>query len=203
MKKHFCAIGDFWREQYGHFVGITAIAFLAIAVLAYIAGRFTPKLCDTIVTYFSQMIDSAGVMDEAGNISLVGLFLNNLRAMVLSVLYGFIPFLYLPALSLGVNAVILGVLAAYYSNSGISLLLYFAGILPHGIFELPALFLSLGAGLCLCKSINTYIRKNEKGIIKPLLLDILRVTVLLVLPLLLIAAVMESCVIPLVLQLCM
>lgn len=203
MKKHFCAIGTFWREQYGHFVGITAIAFLAIAVLAYIAGRFTPELCNTIVTYFSQMIDSAGVMDEAGNISLVGLFLNNLRTMVLSMLYGFIPFLYLPALSLGVNAVILGVLAAYYSNSGISLLLYFAGILPHGIFELHALFLSLGAGLCLCKSINTYIRKNEKGIIKPLLLDILRVTALLVLPLLLIAAVMESCVTPLVLQLCM
>ena len=37
MKKQFRAIVSFWREQYGHYVFITTIAFLAISVMAYIA----------------------------------------------------------------------------------------------------------------------------------------------------------------------
>ena len=154
-----------------------------------------------VIGYFMDMIDSSAVMDDAGNFSAVGLFFNNLRAMFMTVLYGFIPFLFLPALSLGINAVILGVMAAYYSNEGISLLAFFAGILPHGVFELPALILSLAAGLFLCQSINAYIRHNEKGVMKPLLLNILRVVVLLVLPLLVIAAVMETYVTPALMQL--
>ena len=137
-------------------------------------------------------------MQEDGSFNVLALFTNNLRAMVLGVLYGFIPFLYLPALALGVNAAILGMLASLIDGQW---LLLAAGILPHGIFELPALFLSLAAGLCLCKNINVYIRKNEKGVMKPLLLNILRVVVLLVLPLLVIAAVMETYVTPALMQL--
>ena len=145
MKRFFQPLRDFCRGEYRRFVFMAAAAFLAIALLAYLTGRFAPTLCDTVIGYFMDMIDSSAVMDDAGNFSAVGLFFNNLRAMVMTVLYGFIPFLFLPALSLGINAVILGVMAAYYSNEGISLLAFFAGILPHGVFELPALILSLAA----------------------------------------------------------
>ena len=107
----------------------------------------------------------------------------------------------MPALSLDRNAGVLGVMAAYYSNEGISLLAFFAGILPHGVFELPALILSLAAGLFLCQSINAYIRHNEKGVMKPLLLNLLRLVALVVLPLLIVAAVMEAYVTPVVMQL--
>ena len=65
------------------------------------------------------------------------------------------------------------------------------------------LVLSLAAGLCLCRNINVYIRKNEKGIMKPLLLNILRVVVLLVVPLLVLAAVAETYVTPALMQLFM
>ena len=139
-------------------------------------------------------------MDDTGAVSPLGLFGNNLRATLATMLYGFIPFLYLPALSLGVNAIVLGVMAAYYTHNGISLLVFLSGILPHGIFEIPALLLSMAGGLCLCKNINTYIRKNEKGVMKPLLLNLLRVACLL-LPLLAVAAVLEAYVTPLVMSL--
>ena len=88
-----------------------------------------------------------------------------------------------------------------YARALAKWLLLAAGILPHGIFELPALCLSLAAGLCLCQNINRYIRKNEKGLMKPLLLNILRVTGLVVIPLLVVAAIMESYVTPAVMQL--
>lgn len=198
MKKQLRALGDFWREEYGRWVGMTAIAFLVLVVLSYIAGRLFPEIPAAVLTYFNEVVADSGIVRDDGSFSALALFGNNLRAMVLSTLYGFIPFLYLPALSMGVNAILLGMVASSVNGQW---LLLAAGILPHGIFELPALCLSLAAGLCLCQNINRYIRKNEKGIMKPLLLNILRVTGLVVIPLLVVAAIMESYVTPAVMQL--
>lgn len=200
MKKQLRALGDFWREEYGRWVGMTAIAFLVLVVLSYIAGRLFPEIPATILTYFNEVVADSGIVRDDGSFSALALFGNNLRAMMLSTLYGFIPFLYLPALSMGVNAILLGMVASSVNGQW---LLLAAGILPHGIFELPALCLSLAAGLCLCQNINRYIRKNEKGVMKPLLLNILRVTGLVVIPLLVVAAIMESYVTPAVMQLFM
>ncbi len=198
MKKQLRALGDFWREEYGRWVGMTAVAFLVLVMLSYIAGRLFPEIPAAILTYFNEVVADSGIVRDDGSFSALALFGNNLRAMVLSTLYGFIPFLYLPALSMGVNAILLGMVASSVNGQW---LLLAAGILPHGIFELPALCLSLAAGLCLCQNINRYIRKNEKGIMKPLLLNILRVTGLVVIPLLVVAAIMESYVTPAVMQL--
>lgn len=198
MKKQLRALGGFWREEYGRWVGMTAVAFLVLVVLSYIAGRLFPEIPAAILTYFNEVVANSGIVRDDGSLSALALFGNNLRAMVLSTLYGFIPFLYLPALSMGVNAILLGMVASSVNGQW---LLLAAGILPHGIFELPALCLSLAAGLCLCQNINRYIRKNEKGIMKPLLLNILRVTGLVVIPLLVVAAIMESYVTPAVMQL--
>ena len=198
MKKQLRALGGFWREEYGRWVGMTAIAFLVLVVLSYIAGRLFPEIPATVLTYFNEVVADSGIVRDDGSFSALALFGNNLRAMVLSTLYGFIPFLYLPALSMGVNAILLGMVASSVNGQW---LLLAAGILPHGIFELPALCLSLAAGLCLCQNINRYIRKNEKGLMKPLLLNILRVTGLVVIPLLVVAAIMESYVTPAVMQL--
>ena len=200
MKKQLRALGDFWREEYGRWVGMTAVAFLVLVVLSYIAGHLFPEIPAAILTYFNEVVADSGIVRDDGSFSALALFGNNLRAMVLSTLYGFIPFLYLPALSMGVNAILLGMVASSVNGQW---LLLAAGILPHGIFELPALCLSLAAGLCLCQNINRYIRKNEKGIMTPLLLNILRVTGLVVIPLLVVAAIMESYVTPAVMQLFM
>lgn len=67
-------------------------------------------------------------------------------------LYGLIPFVPLSALALGTNALLLGAFAALYQHHGIGLGVYFIGILPHGIFELPALILSCALGLLICRT---------------------------------------------------
>ena len=192
MKKQLRAIAAFWHREYGRFVGITALAFLALTVLAYIVGRLVPNVPVTIIRTFNESIADAGIIRDDGSFSALALFGNNLRAMVMTVLYGFIPFLYLPALSLGLNAALIGMLAALMDGQWLLLL---AGLVPHGIFEV--------AGLFLCRNINRYIRCNEKGMMKPLLLDLLRVVGLLVVPLLTLAAVMEAYVTPLAMQLFM
>ena len=78
---------------------------------------------------------------------------------------------------------------------------YLAGILPHGIFELPALVIALALGVSLCSHVTDFVRHNQKGVMVPLMLQTLRVLLLRVLPLLIVAAVMEAYVTPLVLAL--
>lgn len=140
IASQFRQLRDFFRSQdFRHSLLITGGAFAALIVLAFAAGLIFPAVPAQVLTLFSQQMADAGVVSESGSISVPALLWNNLRAMVLSVLYGFIPFIYLPALSLGVNALLLGLFAAYFLNNGISILAYLGGILPHGIFELPAL----------------------------------------------------------------
>lgn len=200
IASQFRQLRDFFRSQdFRHSLLITGGAFAALIVLAFAAGLIFPAVPAQVLTLFSQQMADAGVVSESGSISVPVLLWNNLRAMVLSVLYGFIPFIYLPALSLGVNA-LLGLFAAYFLNNGISILAYLGGILPHGIFELPALVISLACGIYLCSRINQYVRKNTRGIMAPTLKNIVRVLALTVLPLLAVAAAVEAYVTPAVMQ---
>ena len=80
-------------------------------------------------------------------------------------------------------------------------LAYFAGIVPHGIFELPALILALSSGIYLCRKVTDYVRHNEKGVMGPLMKDLLRLFVMHIIPLLVAAAMMEAYVTPQLLKL--
>ena len=142
LKQQHRALWQFYRNDFCESLLITAAAFLVICLLSFGVGLINKAIPETVVDYFSQMLQNSNIISDDGAIDLPALFGNNVRATLVSVLYGFIPFIYLTALALGMNALILGVLAAYYANNGASLLVYFAGIVPHGIFELPALLLS-------------------------------------------------------------
>ena len=104
-------------------------------------------------------------------------------------------------LGLMANSLLLGLFAGVYVNNGISLLAYFAGIVPHGIFELPALILALSSGIYLCRKVTDYVRHNEKGVMGPLMKDLLRLFVMHIIPLLMAAAVIEAYVTPQLLKL--
>ena len=166
----------FYRTEYRYSLRITAIAFGALILLGFAGSLLLPKLADQ-------------------------LFLQFVRATVFSIAYGFIPFIYLPALSIGINSLLLGLFAGVYVNNGISLLAYFAGIVPHGIFELPALILALSSGIYLCRKVTDYVRHNEKGVMGPLMKDLLRLFVMHIIPLLMAAAVIEAYVTPQLLKL--
>ena len=203
LKQQHSALWRFYREELGETLLITAAAFVIICLLAFAAGLFFPNLPDLVVSYFQQMLEGNDILTDEGGIDLLALFGNNLRACGVSILYGFIPFLYLTALALGTNALILGVFAAFFVNNGTSLLVYFAGIIPHGIFELSALLLAFSGGFLLCRRITQYVRKNTKGVMKPLMLNLLRVFIMHILPLLAVAAMMEVYVTPRVMALFM
>lgn len=118
-------------------------------------------------------------------------------------LYGLIPFVPLSALALGTNALLLGAFAALYQHHGIGLGVYFIGILPHGIFELPALILSCALGLLICRTGTEKLRKRSDVSFLHRVLDCNRVFLSFVAPLLLVAALVEAYITPALLKLVM
>ena len=129
------------------------------------------------------------------------LFFNNITASLLSMLYGLIPFLPLSALALGTNALMLGAFAAIYQQQGIGLGAYFVGVLPHGIFELSALILSCALGLLICRTGTERILKKSDTPFFRRVLDCIRVFLTFSVPLLLVAALIETYVTPALLNL--
>lgn len=191
----------FYRDPaFLHWVWLTTAAFAVLIVGAFVAGLLFPQLPANITEQFSQVVDEAGIVDENGEFSAMAIFVHNLRAMAMSVGYGVVPFLHLPALLLGLNAIILGCMAAYYVNNGVSLLLYLAGLVPHGIFEIPAIILSLACGLYLCTYLTGRIFRRERTPRQPVFRWIVQVFCLVIVPLLLAAALVEAYLTPLILN---
>lgn len=177
----------------GYEVWRTSGAFLILIFLGYLPCSIFPNLLDTVMDTIQTMFAAADVYTEDGGISAVALFSNNVSACFMTVLYGLVPFLTLPAFSLGLNAMLLGVVAAYYVSEGQSLVLYLAGILPHGIFELPALVLSIACGLLLCSRNSRRLKaKQDTQTTSGGLSQVAQVFLLLILPLLALAALAEA-----------
>ena len=168
------------------------MGMLAAAVLGGAMAAMAPEVAASMLNSFMEQVQEAGVIDESGNMSVFALLTNNWTAMLLAALYGLIPFLFLPVFSLLANGAILGMMAVVFCAQGMPLAAYFAGILPHGIFELPALALSVACGFCLCKNMCRIVTSSSQRVpLVELASDLLRVLLLVVLPLTVLAAVME------------
>ena len=84
------------------------------------------------------------------------------------------------------------------------MVLYLAGILPHGIFELPALVIAAACGVCLCRNMGRLVTSSPKRVpMVELLSDLLRVLLFWSLPMTVAAAFPEAYVTPLVMALFM
>lgn len=200
LKKIYGDSLEFYRKDFGGTVFTAGWAFAGIVALSFLASMLFPDRADGIVEQFAQMLQQSGVSDEGGNIQFFPLLLNNFVAMITSVAYGLIPFIRLPALTLGVNGATLGLFAGYYVHNGISLWAYLVGVLPHGIFEIPALILSAALGLYLCKTVTAALREKKKGAVSAAVTRCGQILVYWILPLLILAAVIETYVTPVLFQ---
>lgn len=152
-----------WADGLKEEVRRSAIAFVTIWLLFFAACAFVPSLRTALADMMFSTLRGMNLSDAEGRISVLALFLNNLEATAFIMLYGLLPFIQLPALALGVNAMMLGVMAAWYAAEGISPLAYLAALLPHGVLELPALFLAFGTGLYICGQLTRRCRKDQSA----------------------------------------
>lgn len=138
---------------------------------------------------------SGRALAEAMGLDPVMLFFHNLQASGTAVLLGLAPFLFLPLLALFINAVVLGAALGSMFGFGMAAQWAVAGILPHGIFELPALLLSFALGFTLCRKLTARICRRRARPLRAIGCTLL-MFVLFVLPLLAVAAAVECWVTP-------
>ena len=199
LKEQFTLLREFLRTDFRKTVlGCTAGMVLA-GVLGFGISLLRPDMAMTVLQSFMDQIAESGVIDDAGEISVFALLMNNWRAMLVSALYGLVPFLFLPLISLLTNGLMVGVMFGIYQANGMSLLTLLAGLLPHGIFELPALVFSIACGVRLCKNMCLLVTNSpQKAPFRILAEDLLRVLVLVIAPLTVAAAFVECYVTPVV-----
>ena len=176
-----------------------AAGMVIAGILGFGVSLLRPDTAMTLLQNFMDQIAESGVIDDEGQMSVFALLMNNWRAMLVSALYGLIPFLFLPLISLLTNGLLMGVMFGIYQANGISLLALLAGLVPHGIFEIPALVFSIACGVRLCRNMCLMVTSSPHKV--PFLVlaeDLLRVLVLVIAPLTMVAAFVECYVTPVV-----
>ena len=147
-----------------------------------------PEIIDSFVDQFKEMF---GPISELSPFQLfLTIFYVNTRTsfliMMLGALLGIFPFL-----SLWLNGTILGILFGKYIAEGGNYLGFMMGILPHGIIEIPAIIIAASQGFRLGKEVvSPPTGLNRSEAIKLNITKGIKLFVL-ILPLLLIAAVIE------------
>jgi stage II sporulation protein M len=152
-----------------------------------IIGFFVPapeNLVTFILDYIRELLEQTKDMSVFELISFI--FLNNLQASLIGVIFG-IFFGIFPIILSIFNGYLLGfVVSMVFEQEGFFSLL---SLFPHGIFELPAVFISLGFGL----KIGSFLfQKNKLEFLKKNISHALMVFLLVVVPLLIIASIIEG-----------
>lgn len=150
-------------------------------------GYFVPApqaVHDKIMDFIKQVLEETKDMQQQELIKFI--ISNNIKSTFSGIFLGII-FGIFPIASAVANGYLLGFVSLISVNSGGILTLW--KILPHGIFELPAVFISLGLGL----KFGTFLFKKRKlKTFKNYLVNSLRTFLLVVVPLLIIAGIIEG-----------
>lgn len=202
LQEQIAGLVDAWNHGYEDEAKRSTAAFFILLFLSFGACMLLPDLRELLMGHVMSLLEGKDVLNDSDLLSAKAIFSNNLQACVFSMCYGLIPFIYFSALALGLNSILLGVLAAYTTANGISPLLFLLMILPHGIFELPALILSFSMGLYVCGQITRRCRHDETALsVWDCLLQMSRLLLFVLMPLLLLAALVEAYITPWLLSL--
>ena len=157
--------------------------------------KASPENLEKIAASAREMPDLASLR---GSITAPFLFLNNTRAVAVIFLAGLVSFSVLGILLYMVNIGLVGGLFALLQLLGMHPLpIFLAGVVPHGIFELPALMIGSAVVLYMGVAIVTPQTGKSMGeVMLELLADWMKIFLGVVVPLLAVAAVIEAYITP-------
>jgi len=181
LKTEYKEAWKFMKSCKTHF-----LVMIIIFVLTTLIGFLFPVF---FVDYIKELLKE--IFANVENLSGMGLIIfiiqNNLITSLVGVIAG-VVFGIVPLLTGVFNGYVLGFVSRFaVEESGVRVLWSLA---PHGIFELPALIISLGLGLKI--GTGMFSKKKTWKILKENFANALRVFVLVVIPLLIIAGIIEG-----------
>lgn len=178
-----------YRESWQYVKDSRKFVYIAIAIFLFffLIGFFLPIPADIetkLLQFIQDLIAKTQGMSQTQLIRYI--FFNNVQTSFLSIFLGLVLGIF-PVITSISNGYLLGFVSARVVQEEGAFVLW--RLLPHGIFELPALFISLGIGLKLGTAI--FDRKMKKTF-KDHLIKSAKVFILIVIPLLFIAAIIEG-----------
>ena len=185
-------VKSFFRENYSkswgyikdskNFIWAAVIIFFVAAIIGFLYQP--PAVVKVILNQIKDILTKTAGMSSFRLISFI--FFNNLQIGFMGLIYGFALGIF-PILSIFVNGYVVGyVSSSAVASSGAGTLL---NLLPHGIFELPAIFISFGMGI---KFGSFLFYKQKMKNFGEFFIKSLRGFVFVVIPLLIIAAIVEG-----------
>ncbi len=187
---------------------------LFLTVLAFFGGIAAYQLTSSFIP--AEFIESArlsadeiekimdGVQSAVGlpsgdiNLTFGFVFLHNIQAVLVMLFFGLLSFGVLGELAFAINIGVIGALFALLESLGLpATTLFLAGVLPHGIFEIPAIIFSSAGILYFGATMVTPNPSKTMGeVFIRAISDWFKIGVGIVLPLLFIAALIEVYITP-------
>jgi stage II sporulation protein M len=211
---------DAWRSHYRKYFKYAARALGVGFVAGFVYFMLSPGQEKKALEFVIRALKDIDLQGTPLVLALT-LFYHNSRASVVAVAGGVIPFLFLPILDPLLNGGVLGLLVSVTKHQGLDVpRLVLTKILPHGVFELTAVLYATSLGLYLSAGLGKKAvaawnkRKNRPPAVsdpanilesfadraeaepESLTRNVVRSFVLVVLPLLLIAAFIEGFITP-------
>lgn len=183
--KHYSLSWDYIKECKNYILLIILIFVFGAVVSFFVALTGKPEiLINEIVKTLEDLIDKSKGLDLWEMI--IYILNNNLETSFLALIFGILLGIF-PIFITLVNGFILGFVsffAVYAEGAGV-----LWKLVPHGIFEIPAVFLSLALGLKF--GMFWFVKGKRKEFLRRFE-NSLRVFLFVVLPLLIIAAIIEG-----------
>jgi stage II sporulation protein M len=164
--------------------------FLLAAAAGYVSAYLNPDIIDELMGQFEETY--GWIAEESPIMIMLFIFANNtfnsFIAMMFGILFGIWPVIFIL-----INGFFIGVVV-FSSLQEYGILVVLSALLPHGIIELPMIFISASMGLRLGVIVFQKIFKiREKEIsFKYELFSAIRFFVTVIVPLLFIAAIIET-----------
>ncbi|MBR9701915.1 stage II sporulation protein M [Candidatus Pacearchaeota archaeon] len=160
---------------------------VGIFLISSLIGFFVPPpdfVVEQIMKFIEELLGKTQGMSMLELV--IFIFANNIQSSFFGIIFGFL-FGIFPMLASIANGYLIGFVGSIVVEAeGLSSLWR---LVPHGIFELPAIFISFGLGL---KAGMFIFQKDRSESFRKYLWNSLRVFILIVLPLLIIAAIIEG-----------
>ncbi len=172
-------------KRYRSHIIIASLIFFSSLILGMIHSALDPSVSEKILLELQFLAESLIAL-EGWKLAII-IFVNNsvkiLGSIILGIFFGLFPIF-----SLLVNGYLIGMIAQYYGP-----IVFLAGIVPHGIFEIPALLLGAGAGIRL-----GVIALKRRDRLKEETTHSLGLFFTIIIPLLLVAALIETFLTPII-----
>ena len=180
FKENYKKSLDFLKSSKSYIISISVI-FFAFALLGYFNPSYIPEYMLKII---KELVEKTANMNPLQ--LFIFIFKNNLTSIFLGMVFGVV---------LGIYPLIITIFNGYFggfvaqraaASSGYPVLLK---LLPHGIFELPAIIIAMAVGARFGMFI--FAKKKKKEFLY-CLENLLRIFLFIILPLLVIAAIIET-----------